>query len=165
MLWALIFLRFGFKYGGAAGGFFTLLIVDPILILLTLGVYRVVLELFMVVHRMHDDLKAIRERDDTRSDKISSPAVVHRHAVRTSTARKPSPHGLSVAEVHSRRPCYQAGIHSQAGLVHMAIHRRPGVRYLFPGKREIRVREPGKYDGEPSRTSSHDQNPHAADGR
>ena len=64
VLWALIFLRFGFKYGGAAGGFFTLLIVDPILILLTLGVYRMVLELFMVVHKMHDDLKAIRERDD-----------------------------------------------------------------------------------------------------
>jgi uncharacterized membrane protein len=63
VLWALIFLRYGFKYGGAVGGFFVLLIVDPILILLTLGVYRVVLELFMVVHRMHDDLKAIRDRD------------------------------------------------------------------------------------------------------
>jgi uncharacterized membrane protein len=62
VIWALIFLRLGFRYGGAAGGFFTLLIVDPILILLTLGVYRVVLELFMVVHRMHDDLKAIRDR-------------------------------------------------------------------------------------------------------
>ena len=65
VLWALIFLRYGFKYGGAVGGFFVLLIVDPILILLTLGVYRVVLELFMVVHKMHDDLKAIRERDSS----------------------------------------------------------------------------------------------------
>ncbi len=63
VIWALIFLRFGFKYGGAAGGFFTLIVVDPILVLLTLGVYRVVLELFMVVHRMHDDLKSIRERN------------------------------------------------------------------------------------------------------
>ena len=63
VIWALIFLRYGFKYGGAAGGFFTLLVVDPILVLMTLGVYRVVLELFMVVHRMHDDLKAVRDRD------------------------------------------------------------------------------------------------------
>jgi uncharacterized membrane protein len=62
VLWALIFLRYGFKYGGAAGGFFTLLVVDPILIILTLGAYRMVLELFMVVHRMHEDLKAIRDR-------------------------------------------------------------------------------------------------------
>jgi uncharacterized membrane protein len=66
VIWALIFLRLGFKYGGAAGGFFTLIIVDPILVLLTLGVYRVVLELFMVVHRMHEDLKAIRERGENR---------------------------------------------------------------------------------------------------
>jgi uncharacterized membrane protein len=64
VLWALIFLRYGFKYGGAAGGFFTLLVVDPILIILTLGAYRMVLELFMVVHRMHEDLKAIRDRGD-----------------------------------------------------------------------------------------------------
>ena len=62
VIWALVFLRFGFKYGGAAGGFFTLAVVDPILVLLTLGVYRMVLELFMVVHRMHDDLKALRDR-------------------------------------------------------------------------------------------------------
>jgi hypothetical protein len=62
VIWALIFLRLGFKYDGAAGGFLVLLIVDPILVLLTLGVYRMVLELFMVVHRMQDDLKAIRDR-------------------------------------------------------------------------------------------------------
>jgi uncharacterized membrane protein len=67
VIWALIFLRLGFKYGGAAGGFFTLIIVDPILVLLTLGAYRVVLELFMVVHRMHEDLKAIRERGEDRA--------------------------------------------------------------------------------------------------
>jgi uncharacterized membrane protein len=64
VIWALIFLRFGFKYGGAAGGFFTLLVVDPILVVLTLGAYRMVLELFMVVHRMHEELKAIRERGE-----------------------------------------------------------------------------------------------------
>jgi uncharacterized membrane protein len=65
VIWALIFLRFGFKYGGAAGGFFTLLVVDPILVVLTLGAYRMVLELFMVVHRMHEELKAIRERGES----------------------------------------------------------------------------------------------------
>ncbi len=65
VIWALIFLRFGFKYGGAAGGFFTLLVVDPILVVLTLGAYRMVLELFMVVHRMREDLKAIRERGES----------------------------------------------------------------------------------------------------
>lgn len=62
VIWALVFLRYGFKYGGAAGGFATLIIVDPILILLTLGAFRMVLELFMVAHRMHEDLKAIRDR-------------------------------------------------------------------------------------------------------
>jgi uncharacterized membrane protein len=62
VIWALVFLRLGFRYGGAAGGFFTLVVVDPILVVLTLGVYRMVLELFMVVHRMHDDLKALRDR-------------------------------------------------------------------------------------------------------
>jgi uncharacterized membrane protein len=65
VIWALIFLRFGFKYGGAAGGFFTLLVVDPILVVLTLGAYRMVLELFMVVHRMYEELKAIRERGES----------------------------------------------------------------------------------------------------
>jgi hypothetical protein len=66
VVWALIFLRLGFKYGGASGGFFTLFVVDPVFLLLTLGAYRVVLEFFMVIHRMHDDLKAIRERADER---------------------------------------------------------------------------------------------------
>jgi hypothetical protein len=64
VVWALIFLRLGFKYGGTAGGIFTLVVVDPIFLLLTLGVYRVVLELFMVIHRLHEDVKLIRERGD-----------------------------------------------------------------------------------------------------
>ncbi len=66
VVWALIFLRLGFKYGGAAGGIFTLILVDPIFLLLTLGAYRVILEFFMVIHRIHDDLRAIRERTDER---------------------------------------------------------------------------------------------------
>jgi uncharacterized membrane protein len=62
ILWALAFLRLGFHYGGMAGGFGTLIIVDPILILVSLGVFRVVLEFFMVTFRMQEDLKALRER-------------------------------------------------------------------------------------------------------
>lgn len=66
VVWALVFLRLGFKYGGAAGGIFTLIVVDPIFLLLTLGAYRVVLELIMVIHRMHDELTAIRENTQDR---------------------------------------------------------------------------------------------------
>ena len=62
VIWALVYLRYGFKYGGAAGGFAVLIIVDPILILLTLGAFRMVLELFMIAYRVHEDLKAMRER-------------------------------------------------------------------------------------------------------
>lgn len=66
IVWALFFLRLGFRYGGATGGFLTLIVVDPLFLVLSLGAFRVILELFMVVHRMHDDLKAIRERGDGR---------------------------------------------------------------------------------------------------
>jgi Domain of unknown function (DUF4282) len=66
VVWALIFLRLGFKYGGAGGGIAVLILVVPVFLLLTLGAFRVVLELFMVIHRIHDDLKAIRERSDER---------------------------------------------------------------------------------------------------
>ena len=62
ILWALAFLRLGFRYGGMAGGLGTLIIVDPILILVSLGVFRVVLEFFMVTFRMQEDLRALRER-------------------------------------------------------------------------------------------------------
>ncbi|MGH3165365.1 MAG: DUF4282 domain-containing protein [Trebonia sp.] len=61
MLWALAFLDIGFRYGHAAGGLITLIIIDPILILVSLGVFRVVLEFFMVSFRMQEDLKALRE--------------------------------------------------------------------------------------------------------
>jgi uncharacterized membrane protein len=71
ILWALAFLDIGFKYGGFGGGLVTLIIIDPIMILLSLGVLRVVLEFFMVTFRMQEDLKALRERGDNsdRSDK------------------------------------------------------------------------------------------------
>jgi hypothetical protein len=51
----------GFKTGGVAGGLFVLIIVEPIFVLLTLGIYRVVLELFMVVFRIYEETKQIRE--------------------------------------------------------------------------------------------------------
>jgi hypothetical protein len=54
----------GFKTGGVAGGLFTLIIVEPIFVLLTLGIYRVVLELFVVVFRIYDELKKISANND-----------------------------------------------------------------------------------------------------
>jgi hypothetical protein len=64
VLWALIILRFGFHYGVAAG-IFVLLVVEPIFILLTLGVYRVILEAFMVVFRIYEETKKISERGNS----------------------------------------------------------------------------------------------------
>ena len=57
----------GFKTGGVAGGLFTLIVVEPIFVLLTLGIYRVVLELFVVVFRIYDELKNIRENTGSQS--------------------------------------------------------------------------------------------------
>jgi hypothetical protein len=57
----LIFLVTAFKYGGITGGLFTLVIVEPVFVLLTLGIYRVVLEMFMVVFRIYEETKQIRE--------------------------------------------------------------------------------------------------------
>lgn len=61
VIWALIILRFGFHYGLAAG-VFTLIVVEPVFILLTLGVYRVILEAFMVVFRIYEETKKLGER-------------------------------------------------------------------------------------------------------
>jgi len=58
---AVIMLILGFRIGGVAGGLFTLVIVEPVFILLTLGVYRVVLEAFMVIFRIYEETKKIRE--------------------------------------------------------------------------------------------------------
>jgi hypothetical protein len=58
---ALIVTIIGFRTGGAAGGIFTLVIIVPIMVLLTLGIYRVVLEAFMVVFRMYEELRQLRE--------------------------------------------------------------------------------------------------------
>lgn len=64
-LLALTILILGFKIGGLSGGLFTLIIVEPIFILLTLGIYRVVLEAFMVVFRIYEETKKIRENSES----------------------------------------------------------------------------------------------------
>jgi hypothetical protein len=62
LLWAIYLLFIGNHLGHIAGLLFVLIIVDPILILLSLGLVRVVLEFFMVTFRMQEDLKALREQ-------------------------------------------------------------------------------------------------------
>jgi hypothetical protein len=64
---ALVMLVISFKTGGAVGGLFVLFIVVPIFVLLTLGVYRVVLEAFMVVFRIYEETQKIRENTDSQS--------------------------------------------------------------------------------------------------
>ena len=64
-LLALTILVIGFRTGGLAGGLFTLIIIEPIFILLTLGIYRVVLEAFMVVFRIYEETKKIRENAES----------------------------------------------------------------------------------------------------
>jgi hypothetical protein len=61
----LFILVIGFRTGGLGGGLFVLFIVEPIFLLLTLGVYRVVLEAFMVIFRMYDEMKKIRENTES----------------------------------------------------------------------------------------------------
>jgi hypothetical protein len=51
----------GFRLGGLGGGLFVLIIVEPIFLLLTLGIYRVVLEAFMVIFRIYEETKKISE--------------------------------------------------------------------------------------------------------
>ena len=43
-----------------------IIIVDPIFVLLSLGLYRVILEAFMVIFQIHGELKTIREQGEKR---------------------------------------------------------------------------------------------------
>ena len=63
----LIILVIGFRTGHVTGGLFTLIVVEPIFLLLTLGIYRVVLEAFMVIFRIYDEMKQIRENTQKES--------------------------------------------------------------------------------------------------
>lgn len=65
VLVGVILLVVGFETGGMAGGLFTLIIVEPIFVLLTLGIYRVVLEAFMVLFRIYEETKKIRENSES----------------------------------------------------------------------------------------------------
>ncbi len=65
VLWAVIFLNYGFHHGTAVGLIF-LLIVDPIFVLLSLGVSRIILEAFIVVFRIYEETRKIREHGDPR---------------------------------------------------------------------------------------------------
>jgi hypothetical protein len=67
LLLGLFFLIIGFRQGGIGGGIAVLIIVEPIFILLTLGVYRVVLEAFMVVFRIYEETKKISERSESQA--------------------------------------------------------------------------------------------------
>jgi hypothetical protein len=60
----LVILVISFRTGGMAGGLFVLIVIEPIFILLMLGVYRVILEAFMVIFRIYEETKKIREQGE-----------------------------------------------------------------------------------------------------
>ena len=59
---SLLILIVSFRTGGMVAGIFVLIVLVPIYVLLTLGVYRVILEAFMVVFRIYEETKKISER-------------------------------------------------------------------------------------------------------
>ena len=59
---SLLILIVSFRTGGMVAGIFVLTVIVPIYVLLTLGVYRVILEAFMVVFRIYEETKKISER-------------------------------------------------------------------------------------------------------
>jgi hypothetical protein len=61
---ALFILVISFRTGGMAGGLFVLIIIEPIFVLLMLGLYRVILEAFMVVFRIYEETVKIREHNE-----------------------------------------------------------------------------------------------------
>ena len=62
---ALVFTIIMFK-ASVALGMLTLVIGDPLFILIALAFYRIILEFFAVTFRVAEDIRAIRERDDPR---------------------------------------------------------------------------------------------------
>jgi Domain of unknown function (DUF4282) len=64
-LYALAFTIWAFKLGAAAG-LFVLIIGDPLFILIVMAFWRLVLESFIVVFRIAEDTRAMRERGEIR---------------------------------------------------------------------------------------------------
>jgi hypothetical protein len=62
---SLLILIISFRTGGTLAGIFVLIVIVPIYVLLTLGVYRVILEAFMVVFRIYEETKKISERSQS----------------------------------------------------------------------------------------------------
>ena len=61
----LVFTIIAFK-AGMAFGIVTLVFGDPLFILITLAIYRIILEFFVVTFRVAEDIRAMRERGDVR---------------------------------------------------------------------------------------------------
>ena len=59
LAWTLLDFRISVAFG-----LITLLVIAPLIFLVTIGIYRVILEFFAVVFRLADDIRAIRERGD-----------------------------------------------------------------------------------------------------
>jgi hypothetical protein len=70
LLGALFILALGFIRGGAVVGLVVLLVVVPIYLVLSLGIYRVILEGFMVIFRIYEEVIRIREQGDRRSSQL-----------------------------------------------------------------------------------------------
>lgn len=68
VLWAIVFINFSFKYGGVTGGLFVLILIIPVYALMSLAAIRVFLEIFMALHRINENIQAIRERDNGPGD-------------------------------------------------------------------------------------------------
>jgi len=62
---ALVFTVISFKVS-TAFGIVTLIVGDPLFILIVLAIYRIILEFFIVTFQAADDIKALRERGDLR---------------------------------------------------------------------------------------------------
>jgi hypothetical protein len=62
---ALVLTIIAFK-ASVAIGIVTLVFGDPLVILITLAIYRIILEFFVVTFRMAEDIRAMRERGDVR---------------------------------------------------------------------------------------------------